>query len=110
MIEVLIRKTKEGSFREMTIKGHAEYAEAGHDIVCAAVSVLVINTLNSMEKLCGTDFPVFEQKEDDGYIHCIFKENMTSGETLLLSAMENGLLDIEKQYRKKYFRLTHEEV
>ena len=33
------------------INGHAEYAEPGEDIICAAISVLAINTANSIEKL-----------------------------------------------------------
>ena len=31
------------------LEGHAGYSEAGTDIVCAAVSVLVINTINAVE-------------------------------------------------------------
>lgn len=110
MIEVSIRKTKDGQFRELSIDGHAGYAEHGHDIVCAAVSVLVINTLNSLEKFCGTTFPVFEQEEDSGHIRVVLPETLSAEETVLLHAMENGLQDIQKQYRKKYFRLSHEEV
>ena len=29
--------------------GHSGYAEAGSDIICAGVSALVINTINSIE-------------------------------------------------------------
>ena len=32
------------------MSGHAGYDDIGKDIVCAAVSVLVINTLNSIER------------------------------------------------------------
>ena len=32
------------------VSGHAGYSEAGSDIVCAAVSALVINAVNSIEK------------------------------------------------------------
>ena len=31
-------------------KGHAGYAEEGQDIVCAAVSALIITTVNSLEE------------------------------------------------------------
>ena len=31
-------------------EGHAGYADAGSDIVCAAISVLVINTINKTAK------------------------------------------------------------
>ena len=36
---------------EITIKGHAHYAEPGKDIVCAAVSVLVQTLIQSVEEL-----------------------------------------------------------
>ena len=47
--------TKDNSLQNETMefiwilmsKGHAGYAEEGQDIVCAAVSALVINTVNS---------------------------------------------------------------
>lgn len=35
----------------ITISGHAEYAEAGKDIVCAGVTVLVENLIDSIESL-----------------------------------------------------------
>ena len=36
---------------QITISGHAGYAEKGHDIVCAAVSILIYNLQNSIERL-----------------------------------------------------------
>ena len=35
----------------ITMSGHANYAEPGKDIVCAAVSVLVQNLIQSIEEL-----------------------------------------------------------
>ena len=49
MITIKVRK-KNGSYEEFISKGHAGYAEAGQDIVCAAVSALIITTVNSLEK------------------------------------------------------------
>ena len=42
---------KEGRFFGFQLKGHAEYAEPGEDILCSAVSALAINTVNSLEEL-----------------------------------------------------------
>ena len=36
---------------QITVSGHAGYAEKGHDIVCAAVSILIYNLQNSIERL-----------------------------------------------------------
>ena len=35
----------------ISVKGHAHYAEPGKDIVCAAVSILVQNLIQSIEEL-----------------------------------------------------------
>ena len=34
-------------------KGHAEFSRRGTDIVCASVSILLIYTINSIERLTG---------------------------------------------------------
>ena len=45
MIAVSVRKDG------ITVSGHANYAEAGKDIVCAGVTALVQGLINSMESL-----------------------------------------------------------
>ena len=52
MINVQAKK-ENGHYKSFHINGHAMYAEAGSDIVCAAVSALVINTINSIEEWKG---------------------------------------------------------
>lgn len=42
MIKVVYRD------KEISIRGHANYADAGKDIVCAAVSSIVITSVNDM--------------------------------------------------------------
>ncbi len=49
------------------VSGHSGYSEAGYDIVCAGISALTINCINSIEKLTEEKFSVF-QHEDDGVI------------------------------------------
>ena len=48
MTKIVIRKNN-GRYTGFTCSGHAGYADSGSDIVCASVSVLVINTINAME-------------------------------------------------------------
>ena len=69
MITIKVRK-KNGSYEEFVSKGHAGYAEAGQDIVCAAVSALIINTVNSLEKFTDDNFDVHEK---DGFVSIHFK-------------------------------------
>ena len=43
MIQITFHKTRTGDYQGFTCSGHAGYAAYGEDIVCAAVSALVIN-------------------------------------------------------------------
>ena len=49
MIHVTIFCNEDKECVGFQTEGHAEYAEPGEDIICAAVSILVINTINSIE-------------------------------------------------------------
>ena len=56
MTHVSIIKTRNGEYKGFSCIGHSGYAEQGEDIVCAAISVLVINTINSLDELTGERF------------------------------------------------------
>ena len=49
MIHVTIFQNKYKECVGFQTEGHAEYADPGQDIVCAAASILVINTINAIE-------------------------------------------------------------
>ena len=51
MVKVTIYKDPDGRYEGFDCTGHARYADVGQDIVCAGVSALVINTINSVENL-----------------------------------------------------------
>ena len=48
MINITVKK-RNGSYLDFLSRGHAGYAEEGQDIVCAAVSALIITTVNSLD-------------------------------------------------------------
>lgn len=73
MITIKVRK-KNGSYEEFISKGHAGYAEAGQDIVCAAVSALIITTVNSLEKFTDDKFDV---QEKDGFVSIHFRNDLS---------------------------------
>lgn len=108
MTTILVKKTKD-DYRGFTCTGHVGYAESGHDIVCAAVSVLVINTINAIEAFAKEPMEVVAG-EDDGVIDVVFLNPINEQTALLMDTMILGLKDIEKQYGKKYLRLKFEEV
>ena len=40
---------KDKGLKKLSVKGHADYAESGKDIVCAGVSACLIGALNALE-------------------------------------------------------------
>lgn len=109
MTTVLLRKTKDGGYAGFTCTGHAGYADSGFDIVCSAVSVLVINTINSMELFAKEEMEVVTGSED-GVIDVTFVNPVNEKTKLLMDTMALGLESIEKQYGKRYLKLKFEEV
>lgn len=108
MTTVLLKKTRDG-YHGFTCTGHAGYADSGSDIVCAAVSVLVINTINAME-IFAKERMEMVTGQYDGIIDIVFVNPVNEKTKLLMDTMVLGLKSIEKQYGKKYLRLKFEEV
>lgn len=112
MTTALIRKTRKGSYRSIQCTGHADYAKPDEkDIVCAAISVLMINTINSIEKFTsdGKNL-VVDTNQLDGFLQCTFSKELSKEAHLLMQSLELGLEAIEKEYGNKYFELKFEEV
>ena len=89
-------------------RGHAGFSEAGSDVVCAAVSMLVINTLNSIEALCGDTY--IDHDISDGVIDRSFPEGLSHDGALLMESMIMGLTETMKQYGSQYLTLDFKEV
>ena len=106
MTAVTIYK-RSGQYAGFVIEGHAGYGEEGEDIVCAAVSVLSLNALNSIEAFTEDRF---SGEEKDGYLSCSFPEALSEKAVLLLDSMVLGLTDIERSYGKSYIRIAFKEV
>ena len=110
MTTILIRKTSKGEYRGFLCKGHAEYARKGQpDILCAAISVLVTNTINSLEALAGEKMK-YSADEADGYIRCDFEGSLQERSVFLLDSMVFGLEDLSRSYGKEYLQVHFEEV
>ena len=109
MTKVTIYKNVKNECVGFKALGHAGYAEEGEDIVCAAISILTINTMNSIDVF--TDADVFlETDEEIGLID--YKVNKPTKETsLLLDAMTLGLQTManDENYAE-YIDLLFEEV
>lgn len=85
-------------------EGHAGYAGHGRDIVCAAVSALVINTMNSVHELTSDVFTC-EEDEKKGRIEFKITSVVSPETTLLFHSLLLGLKGIQDEYGKKYLRI-----
>lgn len=110
MTKITFQKTRTGEYLGFTCDGHAGYADYGRDIVCASISVLVINTINSLEEITGERMSV-ETDGKRGTIQCSFVDQpLKETSKALMDSLVLGLTQIEKQYGKKHCKLTFEEV
>ncbi len=90
--------------------GHADYAKNGQpDILCAAVSALVIGTINSLEELAGEKLDV-ETDEKTGYIRCEFCGDMQEKSYFLVDSMIFNLENLSREYGKDYLKVKFKEV
>ncbi len=108
MIRISFKYDSEGSPIGIRCKGHAGFAQFGKDIVCAAVSALVINTVNSIDEFTNDDFKG-ESNEKDGYILFVLTEPCSSESKLLMKSLELGIKDIYND-NKKFISLIDWEV
>ncbi len=86
-------------------EGHAGYARHGKDIVCAAVSALVMNTMNSIHSFTPD---VFDYKEDEkkGMVDFRIISEPSPETKLLLRSLILGLQNIQEEYGEKYLRIV----
>ena len=94
MIRVTIYRTGRQEYAGFDVSGHAEYDDSGKDIVCAAVSALVITTLNSIERFTDDETECVSDA-GDGSIVFRFRKSPSHDAGLLLDSMILGLEEIE---------------
>ena len=107
MINVTFTIEKE-DYIKITTSGHALFAEAGNDIVCSAVSALVINTINSIDQFTNCNLSVYMDQED-GIIDCDI-DSPNADSNLLVKSLILGLEGIIKSYSDKYLQINIKEV
>ena len=89
--------------------GHAEYAEEGYDIICAAVSALAINFYNSVETFTDDGFEG-TAGQDDIQFDFRFTSDISPESQLLMNSLILGLQNIENDYGKSYINIRFKEV
>ena len=94
MIKATIYVNKNHEYKGFDICDHAEYADSGFDIVCAAVSMLVINTLNSIEAYTEDETSLVDD-EKEGLIQFRFRKKPSHDAEMLIKSMILGLESME---------------
>lgn len=108
MVRVTFYRDRDQIPRGFDCLGHAEYAD-GSDIVCAAVSALTINCVNSVETFTEDAFDCSEDSGEGGEIRFRFQGQPHDGARLLLNSLLLGLREMERNYGE-YVDVTIEEV
>ena len=96
MIRVTLR-TQGECITGFDVKGHAGYAEAGQDIVCAAVSVLTTTCVNALETVAGAKPTV---KTSDGRMRVAVPKDSGHDAQVILQTLRQGLRDLAEQYSR----------
>ncbi|BCJ94967.1 hypothetical protein acsn021_25360 [Anaerocolumna cellulosilytica] len=105
MIKISVYKNAEGKIIGFNSLGHAGYADSGQDIVCAAVSALIINTVNSIEHFTTDTFDL-KQNQKKGQIDFRIVSELSNESNLLLNSLFLGLQGIAEDYGQKYINLV----
>ena len=105
MIRVVIGK-HDGYICSYKISGHAGYADQGKDIICSAMSMLAINTANSLSAIADETFDV-SQDEDSGLLEVRFDHRPNEKAETLLDSLELGVQGVIDQYGNEFVSLTY---
>ena len=94
MIKINVER-KNNIIKSVEVKGHADYADFGKDIVCSAVSSIVTTTINDILTL---DKNAIKYITDDGNVTITNLDNEIANK--LLNTMLNTLSDLATSYPK----------
>ena len=89
-----MHRDKEYRYTGFTISGHADYAEEGSDIVCAAVSALSQTALLGLMEYASKDVPY---EVNEGFLSVTVPEPSEASE-IILGTMARGLQEMVRQY------------
>ena len=108
MIRVAIEQEQSGDIRSFEMKGHAEFAEHGKDLVCAAASAVSFGSVNAIVSLTNI-IPDVKQGQDGGFLKVSFPQDLDSKTNdqvqLIVQAMIVSLQTIEQDYGQ-YIKIT----
>ena len=122
MIKIKVVKDEKGFIWKFRINGHANYDNAGKDIVCSAVTITALNASNAIEIIVGISTDITTKivgvkknnrsKKEDEFLLSIpteLKENEKHDIFIIMQTALIGFKEIEKEY-SEYVSVVEEEV
>ena len=94
MITISLQYDDQNQLCGFTTTGHADYSEAGSDIVCAAVSALSQTALLGLMQYASQDVPY---EVNDGFLSVQVPKPCEASQ-IILGTMVAGLEQIVRQY------------
>ena len=98
MIKIDLFKNEKNLMVAYEVSGHADYAEEGQDIVCAAVSALTLAAINGLEEHLKREL---SYGCNDGQLKVTLKQTPDDLTQAILATMEMALKDIAGQYPRR---------
>lgn len=98
MIEIFIRRNKQGHISSFSVSGHAGYAEHGEDIVCAGVSALAQTGVLGLTQVLGIKADCRQQA---GELACVWPDlepETQAKAAVLLETILLGFIAIRENY------------
>ena len=109
MTKVSFYRDANGLFKGFESFGHSGYSVKGEYVVCAGISALTINAVNSLDAF--TDAKLFvEADEKEAFLGCRLGKGYEGEDVqLIFRSLELGIRGIEDQ-NKDFIRISYEEV
>ena len=99
MTEIAFYLDEEDKIFGFEAEGHSGFAGRGHDIVCAGISSMTTNCINSLEELLKVNVDV-ETNEKKGYMDVHVSDYKRDDVQLLFKSLELGLKNLSESYSK----------
>ena len=78
---------------KLEISGHANFDKKGKDIVCSAVSSIIIGGLNAINNISN-----FEVKIQNGYVKCLSNNKIDIHDQIVIETIEVQLRTIQDSF------------
>ncbi|PPA71537.1 ribosomal-processing cysteine protease Prp [Jeotgalibacillus proteolyticus] len=108
MIHVIIEQDADERIKAFQMDGHADYDEAGKDLVCAGASAVSFGAVNAVFALTAVE-PLIDQSSNGGFLRVDLPRDIDPADDqrvqLLLQGMIVSLQTIEQEYGQ-YIKIT----